>query len=157
MTKDGYISPKFLKTIKDKYQYIIVDEISMIPKDLWKRLCEPSTKRNICFLNRTRIIINKYWNEIYEGMPVIAKITKRDGDKLLFANSEMFNVGNIDDEYISVYCERPDENGEKEVYVYDCPIEEFRDYFLMNYIALPLIKVKAKLSQRIILYTTGNI
>jgi hypothetical protein len=42
-------------------------------------------------------------------------------------------VGNIDDEYISVYCERPDENGEKEMYFYDCPVEEFRDYFLMNY------------------------
>jgi hypothetical protein len=42
-------------------------------------------------------------------------------------------VSNIDDEYVSVCCERPDENGEKEMYVYDCPIEEFRDYFLMNY------------------------
>jgi len=229
MTKDGYINPKFLKTIKDKYQYIIVDEISMITKDLWKRLCllkmetditflllgdekqcppvedediedyfnhpavkyicnynknvldvrkrydeqlynilknvddikigyvkEPSTQRNICFFNRTRIIINKYWNDklkkegdlfisendndeqtqdmyIYEGLPIIAKKTKRDGDNLLFANSETFNVGNIDDEYISVYCERPDENGEKEMYIYDCPKEEFKDYFLMNY------------------------
>jgi hypothetical protein len=56
---------------------------------------EPSTQRSICFLNRTRIIINKYWNDklkkkgdlfisesdndeqkqdicIHEGMPVIA-------------------------------------------------------------------------------------
>jgi len=119
---------------------------------------EPSTQRNICFLNRTRIIINKYWNDkikkegdlfiyfsesdndeqtqdmyIYEGLPIIAKKTKRDGDNLLFANSETFSVGNIDDEYISVYCERPDENGEKEMYVYDCPTEEVGDYFLMNY------------------------
>ena len=67
-------------------------------------------------------------------------------------------MSNIDDEYVSVCCERPDENGEKEMYVYDCPIEEFRDYFLMNYCStVPLIKVKVKLSQRIILYMIGNI
>jgi hypothetical protein len=42
------------------------------------------------------------------------------------------------------------------MYIFDCPVEEFRDYFLMNYV-LQLIKVKAKLSQRIILYMTGNI
>ena len=110
----------------------------------------------ICFFNRARLTFKKYWNDklnkerdlfisesdndeqtqdmyIYEGLPIIAKKTKRDGDNLLFANSETFNEGNIDDEYISVYCERPDENGDKEMYVYDCPIEEFRDYFLMNY------------------------
>lgn len=50
MTKDGYISPKFLKTIKDKYQYIIVDEISMITKDLWKRLCLLKMETDITFL-----------------------------------------------------------------------------------------------------------
>jgi hypothetical protein len=27
---------------------------------------EPSTQRNICFFNRTRIIINKYWNDKLE-------------------------------------------------------------------------------------------
>ena len=39
MTKEEYISPKLLKLIKERYQYIIVDEISMLAKDLWKRLC----------------------------------------------------------------------------------------------------------------------
>ena len=29
MTKEGYISPKLLKLVKERYQYIIVDEISM--------------------------------------------------------------------------------------------------------------------------------
>jgi hypothetical protein len=76
---------------------------------------EPSTQRSICFLNRTRIIINKYWNDklkkkgdlfisesdndeqkqdicIHEGMPVIAKKTKRDADKLMFTNSETFSL-----------------------------------------------------------------
>ena len=61
---------------------------------------------------------------IFEVMHVIAKKTKRDGGNILFANSKTCNVGNIDD---------------KEVHVYDCPIghgcpiEEFRDYFLMTY------------------------
>ena len=229
MTKEGYISPKLLKLVKERYQYIIVDEISMITKDLWKRLCllkqetditflllgdekqcppvedekiddyfnHPAVKyicnynknvlnvrkrydeklynvledvdsvnvddfplletpRNICYYNRTRIHVNKLWNDklkkdgdlfipenvldeytqdmyVYEGMPIIAKKTKHDGGELLFANSETFTIGDIDTEYISMYNERPDENGEKEMYVYACPISEFREYFLMNY------------------------
>ena len=92
----------------------------------------------------------------YEGLPIIAKKTKRDGDNLLFANSETFNVGNIDDECISLYCERPDENGEKEMYVYDCPIEEFRDYFLMSYCSTTH-KSQGETITEIILYMTGNI
>jgi hypothetical protein len=114
------------------------------------------THRNICYFNSTRIKINKYWNDklkkegdlfipentydeytqdmyLYAGMPIIAKQTKRDGEELLFANSETFVIGDIDDKYISVYNERPNENDVKEMYVYACPIEEFRDYFLMNY------------------------
>ena len=227
--KNGNISSKFLKLVKEKYQYIIIDEISMIGKELWKRInllkinsnikflllgdekqcppvedetiedyfnhpavksiCnynrnildvrkrydenlyniledvnnieidyikEPLTERNICYFNKTRKRINKYWNDkkkndgdlfisadeendktqdmyIYKELPVIAMKTKHDGDNVLFANSETFNVGEIDNEYISLYCERPDENGEKEIYIYDCPIEDFRDYFLLNY------------------------
>lgn len=227
--KNGCISSKFLKIVKEKYQYIIIDEISMIGKELWKRInllkinsnikflllgddkqcppvenediedyfnhpavksiCnynrnvlnvrkrydenlyniledvnnikidyikEPLTERNICYFNKTRKRINKYWNDkkkkdvdlfipadeendktqdmyIYKDLPVIAMKTKHDGDDVLFANSETFNVGEIDNEYISLYCERPDENGEKEIYIYDCPIEDFRDYFLLNY------------------------
>ena len=227
--KNGNISSKFLKIVKEKYQYIIIDEISMIGKELWKRInllkinsnikflllgdekqCPPVenediedyfnhpavksicnynrnildvrkrydeklyniledvnnikidyikehlTERNICYYNKTRKRINKYWNDkkkndgdlfisadeendktqdmyIYKELPVIAMKTKHDGDNVLFANSETFNVGEIDNEYISLYCERPDENGEKEMYIYDCPIEDFRDYFLLNY------------------------
>jgi adenylate kinase family enzyme len=229
MTKEGYISPKTVEFVKKDYDYIIVDEISMITKELWKRLCllkketgikflllgdnkqcppveneeiedyfnHPAVKylcennrnvltvrkrydkklyntlkkvnnidiskfkklettKNICYFNRTRRIINKKWNDIhkkegdlfiaennydeysqdmyiYEGLPVIACKTKRDGDDIIFANSESFTVGNVDNEYITVWNERPDENGEKEIFMYDCPIEEFRDYFLMNY------------------------
>jgi hypothetical protein len=227
--KNGCISSKFLKLVKEEYQYIIIDEISMIGKDLWKKIsllkinsiikflllgdekqCPPVenediddyfnhpavksicnynrnildvrkrydeklyniledvnnieidyikehlTERNICYFNKTRKRINKYWNDkkkkdgdlfipadeendktqdmyIYEGLPVICMKTKHDGDDVLIANSESFNVCNIDDEYISLECERPDENGEKQMYFYDCPIEEFSDYFLLNY------------------------
>ena len=227
--KEGNISSKLLKIVKEKYQYIIIDEISMIGKELWKRInllkinsnikflllgdekqCPPVenediedyfnhpavksicnynrnildvrkrydenlyniledvnnieidyikehlTERNICYFNKTRKRINKYWNDkkkndgdlfipadeendktqdmyIYKDLPVIAMKTKHDGDDVLFANSETFYIGEIDNEYISLYCERPDENGEKEMYIYDCPIEDFRDYFLLNY------------------------
>ncbi len=200
--KEGNISSKLLKGIKEQYQYIIIDEISMIGKELWKRInllkinsnikflllgdekqCPPVenediedyfnhpavksicnynrnildvrkrydeklyniledvnnieidyahaikehlTERNICYYNKTRKRINKYWNDkkkkdgdlfiladeendktqdmyIYEGLPVIAMKTKHDGVNILFANSETFNVGNIDNEYISLY------------------------------------------------------
>lgn len=229
MTAEGYISPKLIKLIKENYDYIVVDEISMITKDLWKRLCllkqetgisflllgdnkqcppveeetiddyfnhpavkylcnynrniltvrkrydkklydvlknvnqvntdnfgKDENKRNICYYNNTRIAVNKMWNDrmkkagdlfiyedpndeytqdmyIYIDLPVIAKKSKRDGDDVLFANSEAFVVSNIDDKFISLWNERPNNDGVKEIYIYDCPIDEFRQYFLMNY------------------------
>lgn len=39
MTEKGYINPKLIKIIETKYDYIVIDEISMITKELWKRLC----------------------------------------------------------------------------------------------------------------------
>ena len=39
LDKNGYIKQALIKMIKMKYDYIIVDEISMIDKDLWRRLC----------------------------------------------------------------------------------------------------------------------
>ena len=229
MTSEGYINPRLIKIIKQNYEYIIVDEISMIGKELWKRLCllkqetgitflllgdekqcppvedekidnyfnHPAvkylcnynrnildvrkrydeklynvlknvkqvktddfpileTERNICYYNATRIRVNETLNiknkkegdlfipedanneytqdmYIYEGLPVIAQKSKRDGDELLFANSETFTVSNIDDKFISLHNERPNDEGVQEVYIYDCPIENFREYFLMNY------------------------
>jgi hypothetical protein len=146
--KQGYIKPNKIEFINNKFDYIIVDEISMICKDLWKRLClvkqqlphiiflllgddkqiEPvedeqtikdyfnhpavkylcnynknilnvrkrydetlynlledvdniditkypklTTDRNICYYNKTRIRINKMWNDK----------NKKDGDLFL--------------------------------------------------------------------------
>lgn len=229
MTEEGYISSKLLQLIKKTYKYIIIDEISMITKELWKRLCllkqetglifmligdnkqcppvedekiedyfnHPAvkylannnrniltvmkrydidlyntlkdvnnidttkfelkeTQRNICYFNKTRIAVNEKWNKllkhdgdlfipenindeysqdmyIYNGLPVISKQTKRNGDDILFANSETFTVKNYDERFITVWNERPDENGVKEIYIYDCPVNEFSKYFMMNY------------------------
>jgi hypothetical protein len=242
MNKDGYIKPNKIKFINDKYKYIIIDEISMISKELWKRLClikqelphiiflllgdekqippveaetikdyfhHPAVKylcnynknilnvrkrydeklynlldevdniniydkvayptlttsRNICYFNKTRIRVNKMWNDklkktgdllipkyindknendeharqsqdmyVYIGMPVIAMRTKWDKeDGLLFANSETFEICDIGDDYIGVWNNRPDDNGNEDLYIYNCPIEDFNKYFLMNY------------------------
>jgi hypothetical protein len=234
INEQGYIKANKLKKIKEDYDYIIVDEISMVSKDLWRRLCllkqeapniiflllgdekqcppveddvnindyfnHPSvkyicnynrnilnvrkrydetlynlledvdvinikkyskltTERNICYYNKTRIRINKIWNDkkkkngdlfipaladsdakaktqdmyVYKGLPVIAMKTKHEGDDLLFANSEIFVVSDIGKDYISIYNERPDDNGNKSVYNFDCPIDDFNKYFLMNY------------------------
>ena len=39
LDKNGYIKQSLIKMIELQYDYIIVDEISMIDKDLWRRLC----------------------------------------------------------------------------------------------------------------------
>ena len=72
---------------------------------------------------------------LYEGLPIIAMRTLYDKTEgsLLFANSETFNICNINDEEIGIYNERPDENGVKEPYNISIPIEDFNKYFLMNY------------------------
>jgi hypothetical protein len=250
LDKNGYIKQSLIKMIRAKYDYVIVDEISMIGRDLWRRLCllkqelpdliflllgddkqiEPVedngikdyfnhpavkyicnynknilnvrkrydeilynlledvdninvsditkypkliTDRNICYYNKTRIRVNKMWNDknkkdgdlflskpvarltrngninqddekyfkltqdmyIYEGLPIIAMRTlyDKETDLLLFANSETFNICFIGDEEIGIYNERPDENGEKQPYNISIPIEDFNQYFLMNY------------------------
>lgn len=242
MNEDGYIKPNKIKFINDKYDVIIIDEISMIPKEIWRRLCllkqelqhiiflllgdekqippvedetiqdyfnHPAVKylcnynknilnvrkrydetlynlledvdniniydkvayplitttRNICYFNKTRIRVNKMWNDklrksdalfiskytnpknendehakqsqdmyVYNELPVIAMRTKFDkADGLLFANSETFEVCDIGEDYISLFNERPDDNGNKSLYIYNCPIEDFNKYFLINY------------------------
>lgn len=50
MTSEGCISPKLIKVIKDKKRYIVLDEFSMITKDLWKRLCLLKQETGIIFL-----------------------------------------------------------------------------------------------------------
>lgn len=230
MTEEGKISKKFVDMIRDNYDLIVVDEISMIDKEMWRRLCllkqqtkikflllgddkqcppvevdgldtyfnHPAvryltnnqrntltvrkrydeelynmlqdvdninvkrfiykeTEVNICYTNDTRVYINKMWNDklktkdailinanpddfesqdmyLYEGLPVMATRTKRDKEEgILWANSEKFWVSGYDNKNIVIWTERPNEKGEKEDYVVDVDIDEFKNNFYMNY------------------------
>ena len=50
MDEEGSISKKVLDSIKKKYKYMIIDEISMISKDIWKRLVLLKQATGIIFL-----------------------------------------------------------------------------------------------------------
>jgi len=50
MDEEGNISRKVLDSIKKKYKFMIVDEISMISKDIWKRLVLLKQATGIIFL-----------------------------------------------------------------------------------------------------------
>jgi hypothetical protein len=50
MDEEGNISKKTLDSIKKKYKYMIVDEISMISKDIWKQLVLLKQGTDIVFL-----------------------------------------------------------------------------------------------------------
>jgi nucleoside-triphosphatase THEP1 len=229
MTEDCKINMRLLKLINEKYDYIIIDEISMITKQLWKILCilkketdikfillgddkqcPPvekeaidnyfnhsalkylthnnrniltirkrydaelydmlkdvdnidtakfplrDTERNICYFNTTRKLVNKQWNErlntdnslfipvnaddnytqdtyLYEGLPVIARKSKKEDNQLKFVNSETFTVSHYDDKYVYIWNERPDDDGNKTIYCTEVEIGEFNKYFAMNY------------------------
>lgn len=50
MDKDGLISRHWLDVIKDKYDYIVIDEMSMITAEIWKRLVELKRSTEITFI-----------------------------------------------------------------------------------------------------------
>jgi nucleoside-triphosphatase THEP1 len=50
MTEDCKINSKLLKLINERYDYIIIDEISMITKHIWKILCILKKETDIKFL-----------------------------------------------------------------------------------------------------------
>lgn len=227
MDEEGNISRKVLDSIKRKYKYMIVDEISMISKDIWKRLVllkqatgiiflligddkqlEPvedediddyfnhpavhylannnrniltirkrfderlynylknvdeldlslfavrETKRNLCYYNRTRKHINKYWNEklktddsilikedieddytqdmyIYKDLPVIARKTEQKGEMCM--NNETFEVLDFDDDKIYLGTTRPNEEGEPEPHSIEVDTKDFNELFALNY------------------------
>ena len=70
---------------------------------------------------------------IYEGLPVIAKRNKREDENIIWANSEKYYVCGYDDTVITLYTERPNEDGSKEPYIIDVEIQEFRDNFFLCY------------------------
>ena len=50
MNEEGHISKKSLERIKRKFKYIIIDEISMITKEMWRRLVLLKQATGITFL-----------------------------------------------------------------------------------------------------------
>ncbi len=50
MTEDGKISKKFVDIVRDNYDLIVVDEISMIDKEMWRRLCLLKQQTKVKFL-----------------------------------------------------------------------------------------------------------
>ena len=105
-----------------------VDEINIDEFD------KDETQVNICFLNTTRKAVNKLWNDrlktidslfipfkpedeytqdmyLYKNLPAIARKTVEGGEIMI--NNETYSVSNYDDTHIYLYCERPDDDGEK--------------------------------------------
>ncbi len=232
ISKEGKIGKEEIKRIKRQYDYIIIDEISMIDCNIWKILetikiyakipfiligdyrqlppieedpidyfnhsgtkhisdynfielkdiqrydsvlakiaediCEGNaiditqfkafndTKVNICYYNKTRKEINSKYNippkdddsiflkklkgekysqdiYLYPNLPVIAYKTYREDDDVLFANGEKFIVSYFDEDNVYLYNERPDEDGNPEMYNIEVELNEFQNYFLLNY------------------------
>jgi hypothetical protein len=246
MNKDGLISSKTLDMIKRKFKYIIVDEISMISKEMWRRLCvlkqstnitfllvgdnkqlppvedeeiddyfnhsavrylsnnnrnilrikkrydeklaelledvdeinidefdKDENQVNICFLNTTRKAVNKLWNDrlkkkdslfipfnpedeytqdmyIYENLPVIARRTVEGGEIMI--NNETYSVINYDETHIYLYCERPDDDGEKVNHSIDVEINKFNDLFALNYCSTTHKKQGATITENFTIY-----
>jgi hypothetical protein len=112
------------------------------------------TKINICYFNKTRKIINAYWNNkeknensilikadenddktqdiyLYSGLPLIASKTVFNGD--LIINNEKFILTEYDDQFLYLLSERPNENGEIFNHLIDIKIDDLQKYFYLNY------------------------
>ena len=68
---------------------------------------------------------------IYKNLPVIARKTVEGGEIMI--NNETYSVINYDDTHIYVYCERPDDDGEKVCHSIDVEINKFHELFALNY------------------------
>lgn len=112
------------------------------------------TEINICYTNKTRIKINKKWNEklkpnnslfiplrendiqgqdiyIYKGLPLIAR--ENDNKKNMYLNNETFEVLDYDNDNVLLQSERVDENGKIEKHVIDINVNNIQEYFYLNY------------------------
>lgn len=109
---------------------------------------------NICYYNKTRKEVNKYWNNkekkqdsilikadyeddqtqdiyLYEGLPLIARKNILGGDFTI--NNEKFTLDKYDNEYIYLSSDRPDDNGDIFKHKIDVKIEDIHKNFLLNY------------------------
>ena len=130
----------------------ILDDIDNI--DMKKFHKKMETKINICFLNKTRKEVNKYWNNkqkengslfikaddedemtqdiyLYSGLPLIARRNTQGGEEMI--NNEKFILDGYDNEYLHLSSERPNEEGDQTIHKIDVKINDIHKYFLLNY------------------------
>jgi hypothetical protein len=151
LTNYNKINLKVKKRYDEKLSKILDDIDNIDKKDLGKK-CE--TKVNICFLNKTRKEINKYWNNkekksnslfikadendemtqdiyLYEGLPLIARRNKQGGEEMI--NNEKFILDGYDNDFLFLSSERPNEEGDQIIHEIDIKINDIHKYFLLNY------------------------
>lgn len=139
------------KRYDEKLSKILEDVENINIKDLG---IKSETKINICYFNKTRKLINAYWNNkekndnsilikaneddeitqdiyLYSGLPLISRKTLLNGD--LIINNEKFILENYDNQYLYLFTERPDENGETYKHKIDININDLQKNFCLNY------------------------
>jgi hypothetical protein len=112
------------------------------------------TKINICYFNKTRKIINAFWNNkmknnnsilikadendettqdiyLYKNLPLISRKTLKGGEEMI--NNEKFILEGYDDQYLYLLSERPDDNGQLFKHKIDIDINNLQKLFYLNY------------------------
>jgi hypothetical protein len=87
---------------------------------------------------------------IYENIRVIARKTVEGGNIMI--NSETYSVINFDDTHIYLYCERPDDDGEKVDHSIDVEINKFNELFALNYCSPTHKKQGATITENFTIY-----
>ena len=139
------------KRYDEKLSKILEDVENINIKDFKNK---NETKINICYFNKTRKIINAYWNNkekntnsilikanenddktqdiyLYSGLPLIARQNTKGGDEMI--NNEKFILENYDDQFLYLLSERPDENGDIFKHKIDIEIKDLQKLFCLNY------------------------
>lgn len=139
------------KRYDEKLSEILKDVENINIKDFKSKI---ETRFNICYFNRTRKLINAYWNNkekndnsilikadendeitqdiyLYSGLPLISRKTLLNGD--LIINNEKFILENYDNDFLYLFSERPDENGEIFIHKIDIKIDDLQKNFCLNY------------------------
>lgn len=151
LTNYNKVDLKIKKRYDENLSKILDDIDNIDKKDLGKK-CE--TKINICFLNKTRKEVNKYWNNkekidealfikadeddemtqdiyLYSGLPLIARRNTQGGEEMI--NNEKFILDGYDNEFLYLSSERPNEEGDQIIHKIDIKINDIHKYFLLNY------------------------
>ncbi|PNH09163.1 hypothetical protein TSOC_004212 [Tetrabaena socialis] len=140
MDQSGKISGQQAQFVRDHVDVIIVDEISMIGKYLWKRLVELKKATKVIFIllgdhRHTR----KSTTWAPKGLKSKTK-TKTETDikepprqGKLTVNNEYFCVTKVVDEMVTCQTTRSDSEGNPKEHLVECPLDDFHGRFLVNY------------------------